>query len=101
MDMQNSNEELQAVKFIDDLLNEAVIKQASDIHLEPNEGFYRIRYRIDGLLYESSKIESSLGMRCSSRLMFFGTPFFPGRQLLKSSVSWKHSSIPSLYGRTA
>ncbi len=40
------------VKFIDRLLQDAIQQKASDIHLEPNRDYYRIRYRIDGLLYE-------------------------------------------------
>lgn len=38
------------VRLIDALLTDAVKKEASDIHFEPENGFLRIRYRIDGLL---------------------------------------------------
>ena len=38
------------VRLIDALLNDAVTRSASDIHFEPEQGFLRIRYRIDGVL---------------------------------------------------
>ena len=38
------------VRLIDALLNDAVKRSASDIHFEPEQGFLRIRYRIDGVL---------------------------------------------------
>jgi type IV pilus assembly protein PilB len=39
-----------AVKTLDDLLNQALIQGASDIHLESGEDFFRARFRVDGLL---------------------------------------------------
>ena len=39
-----------AVKTLDDLLNEALAQGASDVHFESGENFFRIRFRIDGLL---------------------------------------------------
>src|SRR5678816_1791744 len=38
------------VRLVDALLNDAVKRSASDIHFEPEQGFLRIRYRIDGVL---------------------------------------------------
>ena len=38
------------VRLVDALLNDAVKRSASDIHFEPEHGFLRIRYRIDGVL---------------------------------------------------
>lgn len=41
------------VKVVDLILAEAIKKRASDIHIEPEEDFLRIRYRVDGKLQES------------------------------------------------
>lgn len=38
------------VRLVDAVLTDAVIQRASDIHLEPEQGFARVRYRIDGVL---------------------------------------------------
>lgn len=43
-------------------------KRASDIHFEPYEKSYRIRFRIDGLLYEITKIDNTLESRLTTRL---------------------------------
>lgn len=40
------------VRLVDNLLTDAVKKNASDIHFEPEENYIRIRYRIDGVLQE-------------------------------------------------
>ena len=38
------------VRLVDALLADAVKREASDIHFEPEESFLRLRYRIDGVL---------------------------------------------------
>ncbi|MCP4649908.1 MAG: Flp pilus assembly complex ATPase component [PVC group bacterium] len=40
------------IKFIDQIIRQAVKERATDIHIEPYEGNLRLRYRIDGLLYD-------------------------------------------------
>ncbi len=44
------------VRLVDALLADAVKRRASDIHLEPEDGFIRVRYRIDGVLRQVSTI---------------------------------------------
>lgn len=44
------------VKLVDLMLNQALKKRASDIHIEPEHGCLRIRYRIDGALHDVFKI---------------------------------------------
>jgi len=39
------------IAFVDYILAQAVSQRASDIHLEPYEGFFRVRFRVDGCLY--------------------------------------------------
>jgi len=63
-----ADEDAPIIKFIDQVLNDAITKHASDIHFEPYEECCRIRFRIDGLLYEITKTESLLGPRFSARL---------------------------------
>lgn len=45
--------EASIAKFINQILIEAYQKQATDIHIEPSEGELKIRYRIDGVLYDA------------------------------------------------
>ncbi|MDR0379165.1 MAG: GspE/PulE family protein [Candidatus Accumulibacter sp.] len=47
------------VRLIDSILTDAVRREASDIHFEPENGFLRIRYRIDGLLRQVRSLHHS------------------------------------------
>ena len=56
------------IKLVDTILNDAIQKRASDIHIEPYEESCRIRYRLHGILHEINKIPTSLAHRLSARL---------------------------------
>jgi type IV pilus assembly protein PilB len=63
-----STEEAPIVKFINQVLIDAVKKGASDIHFEPFSERYRIRYRLDGLLKEVTSPPLQAANRLASRL---------------------------------
>lgn len=63
-----SNEDAPVVKFVNRILVEAIKKGASDIHFEPYEREYRIRYRQDGLLNEVAAPPVSLSTRIAARI---------------------------------
>jgi type II secretory ATPase GspE/PulE/Tfp pilus assembly ATPase PilB-like protein len=44
------------VRLIDALLGDAVRRRASDVHIEPEDGFVRVRYRVDGVLHQVSTV---------------------------------------------
>jgi type II secretory ATPase GspE/PulE/Tfp pilus assembly ATPase PilB-like protein len=48
------------VKLVEEILLDAVSKRATDIHIEPHESRLRVRYRIDGILYEQNLTKSFL-----------------------------------------
>lgn len=56
------------IKFINKMIVDAINKNASDLHFEPYEKFYRIRYRIDGMLQEIARPPVKLASRISARL---------------------------------
>ncbi len=56
------------VKFVNKILLEAIKKGASDIHFEPYEKEYRIRYRQDGILHEVATPPVSLSTRITARI---------------------------------
>lgn len=62
------NEDESIIEFINKILNDADARSASDIHFEPYEDIYRIRFRIDGLLHEITNTTILLEPRISSRL---------------------------------
>lgn len=55
-------------RLVDLILSQAVRDQASDIHFEPYEDTYRVRYRIDGTLHEMAPPARSLAVPIASRL---------------------------------
>jgi len=56
------------IRFVDIVLREAVKAKASDIHFEPFEDQFRIRYRIDGALYEMAPPPKSLANAVTARI---------------------------------
>ncbi len=53
----------------DRLLDEALSRRASDVHLEPTAAGYELRYRIDGVLQLAGRMSEEEGRRCVTRLM--------------------------------
>jgi type IV pilus assembly protein PilB len=62
------NDDAPVVRFVNKILLDAINSGASDIHFEPYENTYRVRYRQDGLLYEVANPPANLSARISSRL---------------------------------
>src|SRR6202045_1372493 len=51
-DISSNDPEASVVKFVNQIIREAIVERATDIHVEPLENDIRIRYRIDGILHE-------------------------------------------------
>src|SRR5436305_265429 len=51
-DISSDDPEASVVKFVNQIIREAIVERATDIHVEPLENDLRIRYRIDGILHE-------------------------------------------------
>src|SRR3989441_9323645 len=51
-DISGDDPEASVVKFVNQIIREAIVERATDIHVEPLENDIRIRYRIDGILHE-------------------------------------------------
>lgn len=60
--------EAPVIKIVSMLINSAIEKHASDIHLEPGEGTFRARFRIDGVLQEAETFEEQLYTQIVSRI---------------------------------
>ncbi|MBD3266749.1 hypothetical protein GF373_08775, partial [bacterium] len=52
--IEDLSEDASIIRFVNQIMTEAVLDRATDIHFEPFEDELRIRYRIDGLLYEAA-----------------------------------------------
>src|SRR5260370_9807961 len=51
-DISSDDPEASVVKFVNQIIREAIVERATSIHVEPLEHDIRIRYRIDGILHE-------------------------------------------------
>ncbi len=85
------------VRYIHQLLLDAVRRGASDIHFEPYERFYRIRFRIDGLLHDVASPPKQMASRFAARLKVMARLDIAERRLpqdgrIKLPLS-KHKSI--------
>ena len=97
------------VRYLQKMMLDAINRNASDIHFEPYEKFYRIRYRLDGVLYEIAQPPLAIKDKIASRIkviskMDISEKRVPqdGRMKLvlspKKSVDFRVNSLPTLYG---
>lgn len=67
-DLETLAEEAPVIRFVNLVLEQAIRDLASDIHFEPFEDVFRIRYRVDGSLYEMSPSPVNLALPVISRV---------------------------------
>ena len=97
------------VRYLQKILLDAINAGVSDIHFEPFEKFYRIRYRLDGMLYEVAQPPIAIKDKISSRIKVISKLDIAekrvpqdGRMKLVLSknraIDFRVSSLPTLYG---
>lgn len=67
-DLEKSAGESPVIKFVNYVLSNALHEGASDIHIEPKEKYTKIRYRIDGILFDSMQAPAKMHPAIVSRL---------------------------------
>ncbi|MEI6897423.1 MAG: type IV-A pilus assembly ATPase PilB [Psychromonas sp.] len=108
-EMQDENDDVPIVKYINAILIDAVRKGASDLHFEPYEKKYRIRFRIDGILKEVATPPVNLANRFSARLKVMSRLDIAERRLPQDgriklnisknrSIDLRVSTLPTLWG---
>ena len=103
-----SSEEGPVIKLVNLMLMQAIKDRASDIHIEPFEKTVRLRYRVDGLLYDSVAPPKSLQSAITSRVKIMSTLDIAERRLpqdgrfrIKISgreVDLRVSVLPTIHG---
>ena len=101
-------EQAPVVKLVNSLISDAVRKGASDIHIEPYERTLRVRFRIDGTLYEMMSPPFRMKAAIISRLKIMADLDIAERRvpqdgriklrLLGRSIDLRVSSLPTIYG---
>ena len=89
---------------------DAVLGKASDIHLEPFEDGFKIRYRIDGILYDKISPPKQLGIPITSRIKVMSSMDISERKLPQDGriqlnvggtlIDLRVSSLPTKYGES-
>ena len=98
------------VRYIDLVLEQAMREQASDIHFEPFEDEFKIRYRVDGALYEMSPPPVHLSNTIISRIKVMSNLNIAERRipqdgrmvmtLADKDVDFRVSTLPTSYGES-
>jgi type IV pilus assembly protein PilB len=98
------------VRYVDLVLYQAIKEKASDIHFEPFENEFKIRYRVDGALYEMSPPPVHLALPIISRVKVMANMNIAERrvpqdgrivkQVGDQSVDMRVSSLPTQYGES-
>ncbi len=102
-------EDAPVVKYIQKILLDAISAGASDIHFEPYEKYYRIRYRIDGILSEVAQPPLAIKDKTASRIKVISkldisekrVPQDGRMKLLltkNKSIDFRVSTLPTLHG---
>lgn len=97
------------VIYINKILTDAIRKGASDLHFEPYEKRYRIRFRIDGILHEVSEPPVNLSNRISARLKVMSKLDIAERRVPQDgrikmklsrtkSIDFRVSTLPTIWG---
>ena len=98
-----------AVEFIDKIIADAIRNKASDIHFEPYEAYYRVRFRQDGVLYEMAKPPKNLADNIVARLKVMSDLDISERRVPQDGrfqieagknhyVDFRLSTCPTLFG---
>ena len=102
-------EDAPVVRFVNKILLDAIKRGASDIHFEPYEKVFRIRFRHDGILHEIASPPSSLAGRIAARLKVMSNMDIAERRVpqdgrIKMEISrtraidFRVNTCPTLYG---
>ena len=108
-ELEKASEDAPVVKLVNLILTDAIKKKASDIHIEPYEHMFRVRYRIDGVLYEVMKPPRKLKNAITSRLKIMANLDIAERRLPQDGrikikmgrgqeMDYRVNCLPTLFG---
>ena len=97
------------VRFVNKCLIDAINKKASDIHFEPYEKIYRVRFRVDGVLEEIASPPQNLAPRISARIKVMSRLDISERRIpqdgrikmqlsKKRAIDFRVNTCPTLFG---
>ncbi len=108
-DLRQEVEDAPVIRLVNKIIVDSIKRGASDIHVEPFEKFFRVRYRIDGVLYEIMKPPLRLKNAITSRIKIMAELDIAERRLPQDgrikmklskgkSMDMRVSVLPTLFG---
>ena len=109
LDLERASEDAPVVKLCNAILLNAIKQGASDIHIEPYEKSYRVRYRVDGVLHEEMNPPLKLKAALTSRMKIMAHLDIAERRLPQDGriklkigkgkeMDFRVSVLPTLFG---
>ncbi|MDE2079625.1 MAG: Flp pilus assembly complex ATPase component TadA, partial [Patescibacteria group bacterium] len=107
-DLEKLAADVPIVKVVDTLLRHAIIQNASDIHIEPQEESLLVRYRIDGILHDAMELPKNIAAGVTARIKVLSRLKLDEKRLPQDGrfkmeadgerVSFRVSVLPTYYG---
>ncbi len=107
-DLEKAGNESPVIRFVNYLIADALRSGASDIHIEPKEKLLKVRYRIDGILFESMSPPHAMHAAITSRLKIMANLDISERRLPQDGriravvqgrkIDLRMSTLPTAYG---
>ncbi len=106
--LREMGEEAPVIRIVNNVISQAIVEDASDIHVEPMENSVRVRYRIDGILYEKQSLPKRIQPGIITRLKIISNMDIAERRIPQDGrislkfegrpIDFRVSSIPSIFG---
>lgn len=107
-DLKKLADDVPMVRIVDTLLKHAILQNASDIHIEPQENQLLVRYRIDGILHDAMILPKNMGASVAARIKVLSSLKLDEKRLPQDGrfkidsdgekVSFRVSTLPTYYG---
>ncbi len=107
-DLKKLADDVPVVRIVDTLLKHAILQNASDIHIEPQETELLVRYRLDGLLHDAMILPKNMAPSIAARIKVLASLKLDEKRLPQDGrfkidsdgekVSFRVSSLPTYYG---
>jgi type IV pilus assembly protein PilB len=107
-DLKKLADDVPMIRIVDTLLKHAILQNASDIHIEPQETELLIRYRIDGMLHDAMILPKNMAPSVAARIKVLSNLKLDEKRLPQDGrfkidsdgekVSFRVSTLPTYYG---
>jgi type IV pilus assembly protein PilB len=106
--LAGANDDAPIVRYVNNLIEQAIQNRASDLHLEPTEDDMRVRYRIDGVLHELDRVPRGVMAALTSRIKIMSGVDITERrvpqngritvQIRGRAVDLRTATLPTVWG---